>query len=144
MSNFDDGDKENEITCLDESESDLADVYDINLHEELLQRYNLIVLGKQNLIVIQPFQRVIKFLQDLKWKWCDSYSKSVFLFQHGNLGHKSSTNRDLMLLETLGLVETLGWTVVEKLFLGIDNLSKSGYFGSGVVLFIFNLNIFGF
>lgn len=45
-----------------ESDEDLEDhlnaVYDINAHEEMLQRYNLIVLGKQNLIVIQPFLRV--------------------------------------------------------------------------------------
>jgi hypothetical protein len=37
-----------------------------------------------------------------------------------------------MLMETLGLVETLGWIAVEKLFLGVDSLSKSGFFGSGM------------
>jgi hypothetical protein len=58
MSSNDKNDDLTEHDAEDDFEDNLNTVYDINAHEEMLQRYNLIVLGKQNLIVIQPFLRV--------------------------------------------------------------------------------------
>lgn len=91
----------------DDDEDEYTKMVDIEMHRELLQNYNLSILGIQNILVIQPY------------------------YKRGNLENKSNTDRELMMMETLGLVETLEWRVVDNIYMGIEDIQRPGYFGSG-------------
>ena len=100
------GEAEDELT--DGSPSELVD---IQMHSSMLQRYNLEALDTQQVLVVQPY------------------------FRKGNLSRLSDTTTDLMMAETIGLVETLKWLVVDKVLMGVNEgqmgPDKRTFFGSG-------------
>lgn len=103
-----------EISPTDEASSDLDDglsalTEHVNLeqHKKLLQEYHLEALGTQRVLVVQPYYR------------------------SGEL-KVASTRREYMLQESINLVKTLGWTVVDKVTINVDpGMRRGSFFGSG-------------
>ena len=73
---------------------------------DLVDRYCYVPSMKQQVLVIQPFIR------------------------YGGQG-KAATNHELMLAESVALVETLDWVVVDHLTVGLSSFLKKHLFGSG-------------
>ena len=73
---------------------------------DLVDRYCYVPSMKQQVLVIQPFIR---------------YGGQV----------KADTNHELMLAESVALVETLDWVVVDHLTVGLNSFQKKHLFGSG-------------
>ena len=88
----------------------IEQIVDLETHSKMLQEYNLQALDTQRLLVIQPYFRSGGFSRD-------------------------NTRKEYILDETLGLVETLGWTVVDKVTMNVNEAAishaKSTFFGSG-------------
>ena len=83
---------------------------DLDTHIELLSQYQLQAAEKQNVFLIQPFQRP-RYPQNLE----------------------NYVRRDVQLLleESKALVETLGWTVTKSELVGMASFGKKQFFGSG-------------
>ena len=81
------------------------DLVDLDVHRHMLQRYHLSAVGKQNVMVIQPFFRTARRTRDA----------------------------DLALEETLALVDTLGWTTVDSVVAGVNVPWRGELFGSGKI-----------
>ena len=73
---------------------------------ELVDRYCYVPSMQQQVLVIQPFIR---------------FGGKV----------KADTSHDLMLAESVALVETLDWVVVDHLTIGLSSFLKNHLFGSG-------------
>ena len=73
---------------------------------DLVDRYCYVPSMKQQVLVIQPFIR---------------YGGQV----------KADTNHELMLAESVALVETLDWVVVDHLTVGLSSFLKKHLFGTG-------------
>jgi len=73
---------------------------------DLVSRYLHIPGTAHQVLLIQPFIRYGKYI-------------------------KSDTNADLMLAESLALVETLNWKVVETIKIGLESFKKKHLFGTG-------------
>ena len=73
---------------------------------DLVDRYCYVPSMQQQVLVIQPFIR---------------FGGKV----------KADTNQDLMLAESVALVETLDWVVVDHLTVGLNSFQKKHLFGSG-------------
>ena len=73
---------------------------------DLVDRYCFVPSMRQQVLVIQPFVR---------------YGDKV----------KLHTSQDLMLAESVALVETLAWTVVDTLTVGLNSFQKKHLFGAG-------------
>ena len=95
-------DSENE----DDDFDNLSELVDLEHHSAMLQQYHLEALNTQQLLVIQPVM------------------KNRNLSQHKN-------RDDLMMAETVGLVDTLGWTVLDKTIIEVEPQRRSKYFFSG-------------
>ena len=65
-------------------------------HALLMQQYQLKVLDSQQVLVIQPY------------------------YHSSSPNARQSTTEELMMSETLGLVKTLGWKVVDGIMLSIQ------------------------
>lgn len=92
----------------DDDFDNLSELVDVQMHSAMLQQYYLEALDTQQLLVVQP------------------------VYRKGPLSRHEDTHSDLMLAETIGLVETLGWSVVDKIMLGTDcQKSGSKFFGTG-------------
>ena len=79
-------------------------------HELLLKSYHLKLLETQQVIVVQPW-----------------YHNSHYLW-------KNDTTKELMMEETLGLVRTIGWTIVDGLTITIRHNDKNHFLGMYRVL----------
>ena len=73
---------------------------------DLVDRYCYVPSMQQQVLVIQPFIR---------------FGGKV----------KADTNQDLMLAESVALVETLDWVVVDHLTVGLSSFLKKHLFGTG-------------
>ena len=73
---------------------------------DLVDRYCYVPSMKQQVLVIQPF---IRFGQKVK----------------------TDTNKELMLAESVALVQTLDWVVVDHITIGLNSFQKKHLFGSG-------------
>lgn len=101
----------------DENEDDLEKAHlrwqseqqDMEMHNNLLQQYNLRALDSQHLLVIQPY------------------------YHHSHVLARRNTNEDLMMAETLGLVKTLDWKVVDALTIGLKTVHTKSFFGTGKI-----------
>jgi len=87
---------------------DLVDVEDENSYRELVDRYFHVPTMEQQVIVLQPY------------------------IKHGH-GVKKDTNRQLMLEESIALVRTLDWKVVDHKTIGLAGFNKKFLFGSGIL-----------
>ena len=85
---------QNELDDEDENADfeNLSELVDLQMHSSMLQQYHLEALNTQQLLVVQP-------------DYQDKPDKR----------HYGDTSIDLKLAETVSLVHTLGWTVVDKL-----------------------------
>ena len=79
-------------------------------HELLLKSYHLKLLETQQVVVVQPW-----------------YHNSHYLWKH-------DTTKELMMEETLGLVRTIGWTIVDGLTITIRHNDKNHFLGMYRVL----------
>ena len=87
----------------DDDFDNLSELVDMQFHTAMLQEYHLQALNTQQLVVVQPIK----------------LSK--------NNSHQ--VNRDnLMMAESIGLVDTLGWTVLDKIIMQVDNQRQNKYF----------------
>ena len=92
----------------DDDFDNLSELVDVQMHSAMLQQYHLEALDTQQLLVVQP------------------------VYRKGALSRLGDTHSDLMLAETIGLVDTLGWIVVDKVMLGTDcQRSGNKFFGTG-------------
>ena len=78
-------------------------------HDVLLQHYKLKVMDTQQVIVVQPW------------------------YHHTHPNFKTNTNEDLMMAESIGLVKTMGWTMVDGVTITIREASKKNFLGEGQV-----------
>ena len=76
-------------------------------HELMMQRYQLKVLDLQQVLVVQPW-----------------YHSSHPWF-------KNDTTEQLMMNETLSLIRTIGWNIVDGLTLTIRSVDKKNYLSVG-------------
>jgi len=85
----------------------LGDVVDLETHSKMLQEYHLQTVGFQRVLVVQPYAR--------------TGSQAVV-----------NTRREYLLDETLGLMDTLGWNVVDTITLNLnESLQRSTLLGPG-------------
>ena len=77
-------------------------------HNLLLQQYHLKVMDLQQVLVIQP--------------WYD---------HNLPMSKTEDTTEDLAMAETLGLVKTLSWSVVDALILNVRGPDRNYFFGTG-------------
>ena len=89
----------------DDDFDNLSDLVDLQHHSAMLQQYHLETLNTQQLMVIQP------------------------VMKNRKLSHENRD--DLMMEETVGLVDTLGWTVLDKTIIEVEPQRRSKYFFSG-------------
>ena len=90
-----------------DSEADfdnLSELVDIEVHSEMLQKYHLEALNTQQLLIIQPAHE---------------------LDSNANFG---DTRTQLKLAETLGLIETLGWTSVDEVLFDVKPNGRDNIF----------------
>jgi len=87
---------------------ELVEVEDENSYRELVDRYFHVPTMEQQVIVVQPY------------------------IKHGQ-GVKKDTNRQLMLEESIALVRTLDWKVVDHTSIGLAGFNKKFLFGSGIL-----------
>ena len=78
-------------------------------HDVLLQHYKLKVMDTQQVIIVQPW------------------------YHHTHPNFKTNTNEDLMMAESIGLVKTMGWTMVDGVTITIREASKKNFLGDGQV-----------
>lgn len=74
---------------------------ELTIHAEMLRNYYLDIPGKQNVFVIQPFIRGV------------------------------DRHKDLMMEESISLVKTLEWLVIDSIAVGLRSFQKPLVYGSG-------------
>ena len=87
----------------DDDFDNLTELVDMHFHKEMLEQYHLQALNTQQLLVVQPVKT-------------------------SNRSTEETKRDDLMMAETLGLVDTLGWKVLDKMIIQLDTKQKYRHF----------------
>ena len=100
------GDTTSHTSDFDDEDDDfdnLTELVDMHFHKEMLQQYHLQALNTQQLLVVQPVKT-------------------------SNRSTEETRRDDLMMAETLGLVDTLGWKVLDKMIIQLDTKQRYRHF----------------